>query len=262
MNSVHTTSTPLPAVQITNVSFSYLPGIRVLENINLILQEKDFFGLIGPNGGGKTTLLKLILGVVRPDQGEVLVFGQAPEAARHLVSYVPQQAEIDLNYPISASQVVTMGLLGQKSFWQRLSGVDKNKIAAALRAVDMWDLRARQIGELSGGQRQRVLIARALVRDPRLLVLDEPTSSVDAKSGLDFFEILKKLNTARTIIVVSHDVGMISPYISKVGCINRLLFFHDSGEITKEVLEAGFQCNLEVVGHGGLPHRVYQNHER
>ncbi len=247
-------------VSIQDVQFSYSTGHPVLEDVNFSLAENTFLGLIGPNGGGKTTLLKLILGLLTPDSGTIRVFGEEPKQARDRIGYVPQYAKIDLGYPITVLQVVLMGLLGNKSLVQRYSKEDKEKAAQALESLGISHIQDSLIGELSGGQRQRVLIARALVRDPELLILDEPTSSVDAQSETDFFKLLKELNGDRAIIVVSHDVGMISAYINKVACMNKKLYFHDSGELNNDILKTGYKCELELLGHG-LPHRVLKKHE-
>lgn len=246
-------------ITIKNLDFSYTKRVKVLDNINLAIQHRDFLGLIGPNGGGKTTLLKIILGLLKPGKGAVEVFGQAPEVARQKVGYVPQYAKIDLDYPINVLEVVLMGLLGNKKMLQRFNRQDKKKTLSALAKVGLEKLAKKQIGELSGGQRQRVLIARALVREPKLLILDEPTSSVDTKAGSDFFELLKKLNRDIAIIVVSHDIGMISPYINKVACLNKTLYCHDSGEINEALIKSGYKCDIELLGHG-IPHRVLKKH--
>ena len=246
-------------VTIKNLDFSYIKGVKVLDGVNLVIQPRDFLGLIGPNGGGKTTLLKIILGLLQLDKGTIKVFNQEPAAARGQIGYVPQYAKIDLDYPINTLEVVLMGLLGNKKILQRFNSQDKEQALGALAKVGMKDLAKKQIGELSGGQRQRVLIARALVREPKLLILDEPTSSVDTKAGSDFFELLKKLNRNIAIIVVSHDIGMISPYINKVACLNNTLYYHDSSEINEALIESGYKCDIELLGHG-IPHRVLKKH--
>ncbi|NQV13785.1 MAG: ABC transporter ATP-binding protein [Parcubacteria group bacterium] len=246
-------------IEIKNLDFFYVKGVKVLDGINLNLQPRDFLGLIGPNGGGKTTLLKIILGLLKPAEGTVKVFEQKPATARDQIGYVPQYAKIDLDYPINVLEVVLMGLLGNKKTFQRFNRVDKKRARQALAKVGLEKLAKKQIGELSGGQRQRVLIARALVRQPKLLILDEPTSSVDTKAGSDFFELLKKLNQDIAIIVVSHDIGMISPYINKVACLNNTLYCHDSSEIDEALIKSGYKCDIELLGHG-IPHRVLKKH--
>ncbi|MFH1427871.1 MAG: ABC transporter ATP-binding protein [Patescibacteria group bacterium] len=246
-------------ITIENLDFSYSKDIKVLDSINLDIYQNDFLGIIGPNGGGKTTLLKIILGLLESDSGEVAVFNKTPEQARDEIGYVPQYSKIDLNYPINVFQVVLMGLLGKKKLFNYYNEQDKNRAMKTLGVVGILDLKDKQIGELSGGQRQKVLIARALIREPKLLILDEPTSSVDAKSGFNFFELLKKLNKNIAIIIVSHDVGMISPYINKVACLNNKLYCHDSGEINNDILKTGYKCEIELLGHG-IPHRVLKKH--
>ena len=247
-------------VSLQKINFSYGNKVKVLEDVCLNIYEKDFLAIIGPNGGGKTTLLKIILGLLQPDSGIVKVFQNNPEAGRVNIGYVPQYSKLDLDYPINVINLVLMGLLSEKKVFRKKNPEQLQKAETALAEVGMLEYQHKQIGELSGGQRQRVLIARALVRNPKLLLLDEPTSSVDQKSGTDFFKYLKKLNQKTAIVVVSHDIGMISPYISKVACLNKKLFFHDGNEINNEILKNGYQCELELLGHG-LPHRVLKQHD-
>ncbi|MCK4592791.1 metal ABC transporter ATP-binding protein, partial [Candidatus Parcubacteria bacterium] len=219
----------------------------------------DFLGIIGPNGGGKTTLLKIILGLLKPDQGSVFVFNKKPKKARDLIGYVPQFLETDLDCPVSVLDVILMGILSQKKIFQKYNDQDLELAKQVLSFVDLWNLKNKQIGELSGGQRQRVYIARALIRKPKLLILDEPTASIDEKSERDFWELLKEINKNVAIIIVSHDIGVIFKNVNKIACLNKQLYCHDADEMTQEILDKTYKCDIEILGHG-LPHRVLKKH--
>ncbi len=255
-----------PIIKINDVFFSYNDH-PVLEDVNLNIGEGDFVIVIGPNGGGKTTLLKLILGLLEPDRGDVRVMGQSPRKAAPHIGYVPQDVHINRNFPITAIDVVLMGLLSPEKPWRRHTGADRQAAMAALEHLGIGDLAQRKIAALSGGQRQRVFIARALVTRPELMLLDEPTASIDARGQAELFNILKNLNREVTIMVVSHDLMVISRYAKSVACVNRTLFYHDQAEITEEMLNAMYPCMegekvcpVELVAHG-LPHRVLQEHK-
>jgi zinc transport system ATP-binding protein len=245
-------------IDMKDVWFSYSRH-AVLQNISLEVSEQDFLALIGPNGGGKTTLLKLMMGLLKPDRGIVRLFGKAPEQVSHRVGYVPQYTHANDRFPISVFEVVLMGRLHHRHRWLGHNALDRQKALNALEKVEMDPYRDRQIGELSGGQRQRVLIARALATEPEILFLDEPTANVDTHGQTELYEILKALNRQTTIVVVSHDVMMISSYIKSVGCVNETLHYHGAGEITSEMINMAYQCPVELVAHG-LPHRVLKDH--
>lgn len=234
-------------------------GVPVLEGVNLSVGQRDFLGIIGPNGGGKTTLLKVILGLVRPSRGGVTVLGRPPEKGRKYVGYVPQYSLFDRDFPASVWDVVLMGRLGRAARFRGYSAGDKAAARNALETVEMLDFKDRQIGRLSGGQQQRVFIARALVGEPRLLLLDEPTASVDAPMMEEFYELLDRLKQNMAILLVTHDLSAVSVYVDTVGCLNRKLFYHHSKEISKEDLEAAYQCPVELIAHG-VPHRVLGEH--
>ncbi|MCK5123387.1 MAG: metal ABC transporter ATP-binding protein [Candidatus Pacebacteria bacterium] len=244
---------------IKNLSFAYQKENNILENINLEVFGNDFLGVIGPNGGGKTTLLKIILGLLKPDEGSVAVFNKKPKEARDLISYVPQFLEIDLDCPVSVLDIVLMGILNRKKIFQKYNEQDFKLAKEALEFVDVYNLKNKQIGELSGGQRQRVYIARALIRKPKLLILDEPTASIDEKSEREFWELLKEINKNSAIIIVSHDIGVIFKNVNKIACLNKNLYCHDATEITSEILDKTYKCDIELLGHG-LPHRVLKKH--
>jgi zinc transport system ATP-binding protein len=235
-------------VEVSHVDFAY-DGPLVLEDITLTVQEGDFLGVVGPNGSGKTTLLKIILGLLHPLRGQVRVFGQAPERARHLISYVPQHADLDASFPISVMDVVLIGRLGKAPALGRYRKSDRQAAEEAMREAEIEALRNRRFGTLSGGQKQRVLMARALVGKPELLLLDEPTASIDGRVEQDIYELLEKLNERVTIVLVSHDLGFISTYVSHVACVNRRLVCHPTGNITGDVIEACYGGPVHMLKH-------------
>jgi zinc transport system ATP-binding protein len=235
-------------------------GIPILEGISLSVERGDFLGIIGPNGGGKTTLLKVILGLVDPSRGEVYVLGQSPEKSRHHIGYVPQHNLFDRDFPINVRDTVLMGCNGTAGLIKRYSREDKERAQGAMKTVGMLSYQNNQIGKLSGGEQQRVFIARALVSRPKLLLLDEPTASVDPAMQTDFYELLERLKQEMTIIMVSHDISAISIYVDKIACLNRQLFYHGSKEIEPEILEATYKCPVQMIAHGTIPHRVLKEH--
>lgn len=253
-----------PIVEVKNLSFAY-SGENILQDVNLSIRPGDFIAMIGPNGGGKTTLLKLILGLLKPDKGTIQVMGHPTPKALASIGYVPQNVHVNSGFPISVMDVVLMGRRNPKRRWARLSAEDDRAALSALEQMGMAPYARTKIGELSGGQRQRVFIARALVSDPRLLLLDEPTAGIDTKGQADFYSLLQELNRDITIMVVSHDLLVISRYIKSVACVNRRLHYHDQAEITGEMLETMYPCTaeevcpVELVAHG-LPHRVLMDH--
>jgi zinc transport system ATP-binding protein len=254
-----------PIVEINHVSFAY-NGETVLRDVSFDIQERDFIAMIGPNGGGKTTLLKLILGLLKPDRGAIRVMGHSPQRASSAIGYVPQDVNINCSFPITAMDVVLMGKLDPGKRWARNTASNRQEALAAMDRLDMADLADKKIGELSGGQRQRVFIARALVTRPKMLLLDEPTASIDTRGQAEFFTLLKELNSDITILVVSHDLLVISRFVKSVACVNQDLHFHHHAEITGEMLETMYPCTeddvcpVELVAHG-LPHRVLKNHQ-
>jgi zinc transport system ATP-binding protein len=253
-------------IETRNLNFSYNRQL-VLDGVNLSIQSTDFMAMIGPNGGGKTTLLKLMLGLLNPNSGTIKIFGKMPKVVSHRIGYVPQDVNINQNFPISSSDVVLTGNLRPGKGWsRRYSKQDRMAALQALEQVGMGKYRNHRIGELSGGQKQRVFIARALVTDPDILFLDEPTASIDTKGQDEFYTILKELNEKITIIVVSHDLMVISRYVKSVACVNQRVHYHGHAEITGEMIEMMYDCKIEetcpveLIAHG-LPHRVLHTHE-
>jgi len=216
----------MAVVSIKDLSFAY-DTQPVLEDVSLEVDAGDFLAIIGPNGGGKSTLLSLILGINTPQSGTIRVFGQAPAAAQNQIGYVPQNTDVNLNFPIKVFDVVLMGNGARHHPLFGYSAEEKACAAQALEQVGMADYTARRIGDLSGGQRQRVMIARALCRRPELLILDEPTASIDATGQKEIYDLLQKLNDEITVIVVSHDLSVILGYADKVAHVNRTLTYHD-----------------------------------
>lgn len=246
-------------VKTENVWVNY-DGVPILEGINLVIVEGDFLGIIGPNGGGKTTLLKVILGLVTPSQGKVTVLGKSPQKSRTKIGYVPQHNLFDRDFPIRVFDVVLMGRYGSTGLFRRYSHEDRKIAEDALKTVGMLNFKGRQIGNLSGGEQQRVFIARALVAQPKLLLLDEPTASVDPNMQTEFYELLEKLKNQMAIVLVSHDVSAVSIYVDKIACLNHQLFYHGSKEISTEILETTYKCPIQMIAHGDFPHRVLKEH--
>lgn len=237
----------------------HFDGVPALEEVDLSIQQYDFLGIIGPNGGGKTTLLKVILGLLKPSRGKVTVFGHTPEKGREFVGYVPQYSLFDRDFPVSVWDVVLMGRLKHKNPFRGYSEADKKLAHDSLETIEMLDFKDAQIGKLSGGQQQRVFIARALVTEPKLLLLDEPMASVDSPMQTELYELFEKLRQRMAIVLVSHDISAVSIYVDKVACLNRGLFYHNTKELTAEDLEATYQCPVEIIAHG-VPHRVLKEH--
>ena len=246
------------AIDMQGVWFSY-DGAPILKDVSLHLKQGDFLGILGPNGGGKTTLLKLLLGILKPDRGEIRVLGESPHDAKHRVGYVPQNTDFNIDFPISVMDVTLMGRLSRSRMGRRYSDKDRAQAETILKKVGIWDCRHRPIGSLSGGQRQRVFIARALATDPKILFLDEPTASVDPEFETDLFEFLRELNRTVTIVTITHDVGVISRHVKSVACVNRSLIFHEEGKITPEMIDMAYHCPVDLIAHG-IPHRVLPVH--
>jgi zinc transport system ATP-binding protein len=254
-----------PVIEIHRLNFAYHRQ-PVLEDIDLIVERGDFVAVIGPNGGGKTTLLKLMLGLLTPQSGTVRIMDRPAGRASHHIGYVSQDSAASRAFPITALEVALMGKLtpGFRCGQQRRQ--DREEATAALERMGMADYAQRRIGELSGGQRQRVFIARALLTNPDILLLDEPTANVDTKGQAELYELLRKLNRKITVVVVSHEWLVISAYVKSVACVNRRLHFHRHPEIDGDMMDLMYPpasikaaCPVELVAHG-VPHRVLKPH--
>ena len=231
----------------------------ILKNVSLEVFDDDFIGIIGPNGGGKTTLLNVILGLIKPYKGSVEFHNDDLKGRDNKIGYLPQLNKIDKKFPITVKEVVLSGLIYGFKFLGRYSKEQKKKAEETLKRVGICDLKDLTIGELSGGQIQKVLLARAIVSAPRLLILDEPNTFVDNQFEGELYEILKELNKEMAIIIVSHDVGTISSYIKTIACVNRDLHYHKSNKISEEQL-ATYNCPIKLITHGEVPHTVLKKH--
>lgn len=245
-------STPILTLKKVSASYSTKP---VLKDVSFEIHAEDFIGIIGPNGGGKTTLLKLILGLMKPGSGSI-----HRQIERHDIGYLPQVNQFDEQFPITVNNVVLSGLY--KGFAIGKSPIDDSagKVESILDSVGILGLRNRPIGALSGGELQRTMLARAIISSPKLLILDEPNTYVDNLFEQELYRILGELNKNMAILLVSHDIGIISPYIKSIACVNGGLHYHPSNEITSEQLKI-YNCPIELVTHGPVPHRVMENHK-
>jgi len=242
------------AIRFDEVTFSYGAG-PVLQNVSFAIAEGEFAAIIGPNGGGKTTMLKLTLGLLETQNGFVRIFGLKPVTARRKMGYLPQHPRLDPHFPVTVTDVVLLARLGAGWKLGRYDKQDRAAAAAALEAVGLADLKDRPFAALSSGQRQRVLIARALASDPELLLLDEPTSSLDPSVQDELYELLHRLNKELTVVVVSHDVGFVSKYVQKVVCVNRTAVLHPVSAIESEMVSKLYGgMEVRIVDHGHHTH--------
>ena len=256
-----------PALELEGVAYAYDGGLRVLDEITLSIEQGDFVAVLGPNGGGKSTLIKLVMGLLKPQAGSIKLFGGPVRKQAHRVGYLPQNVNANSEFPVSVMDVVLMGRLRVGGRRRRIGKEDRDIATEVLAKLGMENLAERRIGELSGGQRQRALIARALAGEPDLLLVDEPTSSVDAKGRDDVNELLRGLSKNMTILTVSHDIGVIPTMVNSVVCVNRTASFHGTPEITEDMLTHMYgphathddDCSVELVAHG-IPHRVLPHH--
>jgi zinc transport system ATP-binding protein len=241
-------------VEIKNLTVSYDQQVA-LEDASLVINQQDFLGVIGPNGGGKTTLIKTLLGLVKPESGQIKFHIPLKK-----VGYLPQINQIDKRFPITVLDVVRSGKSGSKSF--NLFGNDKTDTRYAeqlLGEMGISAIKNKAIGELSGGQMQRVFLCRSLMNQPELLILDEPGTYVDNRFESELYEMLKELNKQMAILLISHDVGTISYYVKTIACVNRQLHYHPSNIISTEQL-ASYNCPLQIITHGEIPHTVLSIH--
>ena len=231
-------------VDIKDLCFSY-SGKEVLHNIDLVVEQGDFIAVVGPNGGGKTTLLKLVIGLLKPTRGAVHLAGRRPGKKGLEIGYVPQQIDHNLSFPATALDVVIMGKhVPENRMPFGRSRQDRKDGLAALEKMGISEFGERKISDLSGGQRQRVLIARALVTEPELLVLDEPTASIDSRGQTDFYQLLQELNRDLTILMVSHDLLSVSTFAKSVACVNKRLHYHQAFETSGELFDAVYACSV------------------
>lgn len=244
-------------VSLKDITVKYDATIA-LEGASLDIYPNDFLGVIGPNGGGKTTLVKAILGAI-PYSGEVEYSPTLFERGHRLIGYLPQLSEFDKSFPISVIEVVMSGLQAEKGFFSRYTKADREKAMQLLEMAGIADIAERQISEVSGGQMQRALLCRAVILEPKLLILDEPTNFVDNKFENELYTLLHRLNEKMAIVMVSHDLGTITSVVKSIVCVNRSVHRHDSNVITAEQLE-NYQCPIQIISHGHVPHTVLEHH--
>jgi zinc transport system ATP-binding protein len=253
------------AVELEGVWVNY-DGATILEDVCLSIEAGRYVGILGPNGAGKSTLLKVILGLIRPNRGEVRVFGVTPQKLRlrgDVVGYLPQRPLGDPRFPVSVLDVVLMGRYGRLGLFRRPRREDRDMAWRVLGDLGISHLADRLIGDLSGGEQQRVFIARALYVEPRLLVLDEPTVSLDVCVQDEIFDLVNALKEKRrlTVLIVSHDIGAVAHHVDDVVCINRRIHVHQPPPIGRLGLESTFGCAVEYLFHGEIPHRVVKAHD-
>jgi zinc transport system ATP-binding protein len=239
-----------PVIIIKGLSFSY-DGHPILEDVNIEIPEGDFVSIVGPNGGGKTTLIKLILGLLRPSSGEVRVFGQTPERSRTRMGYMPQHAQLDFQFPATVMDVALMGRLGRQGYWGPYNRTDREIVLKALEKVGLAEIRTKSFAEISGGQRQRLFLARALSCEPNILLLDEPTANLDLAMEGDLYRLLQELNEKMTILIVSHDLGFVSQVVRTVLCVKRKVLTHPTAEITGEIINEIYGSPMKMIRHNG-----------
>ncbi len=244
-------------VQLRNVSVQY-EETTALEGVSLDIYHDDFLGVIGPNGGGKTTLVKAILGAIT-HSGDIAYSPTLSERGHRLIGYLPQQAEFDRSFPISVLEVVMSGLQAEKGVLKRYTSTDRKRAMELLDMAGIGHIANRQISEISGGQMQRALLCRAVILEPKLLILDEPTNFVDNQFENELYTLLHRLNERMAIVMVSHDLGTITSVVKSIVCVNRTVHRHDSNIITAEQLE-NYRCPIQIISHGHIPHTVLEHH--
>lgn len=236
-----------------------LDGVSVLRKVNLEIRKHDFIGVIGPNGGGKTTLVKLILGLLKPSEGKVS-YHIPHDTGNSKIGYLPQVHEFDRKFPITVKEVVLSGLPVSSNLINRHSRADRDRAAYWMERLGITPLGKKAVGKLSGGEMQRVFLCRSLISDPDLIILDEPDTYVDNLFEKELYEELRELNKKMAIVLVSHDVGTITSYIKSIACVNRELHYHPSNIITEKQL-ASYNCPVQLITHGDVPHTVLGKHD-
>ena len=268
-----------PLIEIKNLSAGY-DSRTVLRNVNLTVYDRDFLGIIGPNGGGKTTLIKRILGLLKPTTGEILyrvttasnnnpafLDNSATNSqfstlnSQFSMGYLPQYNSIDRKFPITVEEVILSGLSSQKSLISRFTATHREKARQVIARMGLEGLEKRAIGALSGGQLQRALLGRAIISDPALVVLDEPSTYIDKRFEARLYELLAEINHDCAIILVSHDIGTVLQQVKSIACVNETLDYHPDTGVSEEWLERNFNCPIELLGHGALPHRILAEHK-
>ena len=242
-------------IRIRNLAVGYPGEPPVVTGIELTVRDRDYIGVIGPNGGGKTTFIRTLTGALPPLAGKI-----EPASGNLRLGYLPQIKSIDKTFPLSVTDVVMSGLLSGKGLFGRYGRNERERAKKLLDEIGVGRLAGRAVGELSGGELQRVLLCRALIADPQLLILDEPTTFVDNKFEKELYELLAELNRRMAIVMVSHDLGTISRYVKSIVCINRCFHYHPSNIISAEQLRE-YDCPIQLISHGPVPHTVLSQHQ-
>ncbi len=246
-------------LKIRNIDVAY-DNQLVLTDINLDIRTHDFIALIGPNGGGKTTLLKVIMRIIKPLQGTIEHFQNGKPIKIPSIGYLPQTNHFDSRFPISVEEVVLSGLMSEVNIFRAYKPKHYKQLDETLQRTKIESLRKKSIGKLSGGQMRRVFLARAIISKPTLLVLDEPNTFIDTRFENELYNILQELNKKMAVLIVSHDVGTVVSHVKSIACVNRKLHYHPANEVTQELLNA-YDCPIDLITHGKLPHRVLNTHK-
>lgn len=244
-------------ISLRNVGVSY-EGHAALDGVNLDIYDDDFIGIIGPNGGGKSSLVKAIMGAVEHN-GEIEISDILRKDNHYKIGYMPQVSQFDMRFPISIEEVVLSGLQTEKGFFGRYTAKDKDLAHKTLEKMGIAELASRPIGEVSGGEMQRALLCRAIISEPKLLILDEPTNFVDNSFEREFYAMVQELSHNMAVMIVSHDLGTITSVVKSIVCVNRSAHRHDSNVLTEEQLR-NYNCPIQIVSHGHIPHTVLEHH--
>lgn len=247
-------------IELRDITASYDRKVA-LRQVSLDIYKDDFLGVIGPNGGGKTTLLKIILGLLKPVSGTISYYQNGQAVPFLKIGYLPQLNQIDRKFPICVREVIASGLASERKLFHGFTKEQQARVKEVLLQMGLEDLSERPIGELSGGQLQRVLLGRAIVSRPQLLILDEPNSYVDKRFESRFYELLGVINKESAIILVSHDIGTIISMVKNIACVNETLHYHPGTDVSTDWLNETYACPIELIGHGDLPHRILKKHD-
>lgn len=248
-----------PIIRLEHICAAY-DRKQVLEDVDLTIYDRDFLGVIGPNGGGKTTLMKIILGLLKPESGRISFYEGGKEVPTISMGYLPQYSSIDKKFPISVYDVVLSGLNKQKSLFRSFSSKQREQVQRVIVRMGLEGLEKRAIGQLSGGQLQRALLGRAIVSNPSVVILDEPNTYIDKRFEAELYSLLNEINKECAIVLVSHDIGTVLQNVKSIACVSGHLDYHPDTQIPVEWLEKHFGCPIDLIGHGNLPHRVLMCH--